>query len=183
MKLGMVRALEAKPDYDHDGMRLYGKSLDFLSDPRFMAAYRAGMNTGHHILRAPGSDDDIHNEYRVYLCCWAARHAARLPGDFVECGVNTGITSVAICTYLNFNETKKRFYLFDTYQGIPLDQATAEELPARSRENERNYEECFELAKRNFAPWSECVLVRGRIPESVALAPAIHSISFIQLDR
>jgi O-methyltransferase len=178
----IVRVLEQKPDYDHDGMRLYGKSLDFLRDPRFTAAYAAGMNTEHHICRPKGSTEDIHNEYRVYMCCWAASHAARLPGDFVECGVNTGITSVAICTFLNFNETKKRFFLFDTYQGIPLEQATEAERVARAEENERYYEECFDVAKRNFAPWPNCILVRGRIPETLQNDHQIERIAYMHLD-
>src|SRR5581483_5279759 len=107
-KASIVRSLESKPDYEADGVKLYGKSLDFLRDPRFVKAYAAGMNTGHHICRDKGSTEDIHNEYRVYMCCWAAEHAKKLPGDFVECGVNTGITSVAVCHFIDFNETGKR---------------------------------------------------------------------------
>jgi hypothetical protein len=36
--------------------------VDFLTDPRFVAAYRRGMASGDHISREPGSDDDIHIE-------------------------------------------------------------------------------------------------------------------------
>jgi O-methyltransferase len=180
-KQRLSAALDATPDYSNDGMRLYNKSLDFLSDPQFVRAYQAGMQTGHHICRAKGSDDDIHNEYRVYICCWAAWSGLKLEGDFVECGVNTGITSVAICTWLDFGKRPKQFYLFDTYRGIPLDQATTSELPRKVRENEDYYEECFDLAKSNFAPWPNCVLVRGRVPDTLVRHP-IPTVAYLHLD-
>ncbi len=181
IKASLLKALESTPAYSGDGMKLYGKSLDFLTEPRFTSAYMAGMNTGHHICREKGSDDDIHNEYRVYLCCWAAAHAAHLPGDFVECGVNTGITSVAVCNFIDFNETQKRFYLFDTYQGIPLEQASELERGPRTEESARYYAECFDLACRNFAPWPGCVLVRGRIPETLTQHD-IKQVAYLHLD-
>jgi O-methyltransferase len=177
----VARLADGAAVYAQDGMKLYGKSLDFLSDPRFVEAYRAGMDTGHHICRERGSDADIHNEYRVYLCCWAAESGARLDGDFVECGVNTGITSVAICRYLDFNRLRRRFFLFDTFAGIPIEQASDEEREARADESARFYEECFELASQNFAPWPGCTLVRGRIPETLG-HHTIDRVAYLHLD-
>ena len=55
-----------------------------------------------------------------------------LAGDFVECGTNTGIMSLAICKYIDFNNTGKRFFLFDTYCGIPEEQILPEERHARN---------------------------------------------------
>src|SRR5207302_1217825 len=86
-----------QPNYDADGLTVIGKNTEFLTDPHFMSAYRAGMNSGHKIGRPEGSQVDIHIEWRVFVCCWAAWHAKHLPGDFVECGVNTGILSLAVC--------------------------------------------------------------------------------------
>src|SRR5579863_6449990 len=83
--------------YNHDGLAVWGKSVDFLTDPRFQAAYQMGMDSGHKIGRQAGSKADIHIEWRVLVCCWAAQHAKHLAGDFVECGVNTGILSLAVC--------------------------------------------------------------------------------------
>jgi len=67
--------------------------------------------------RATDPNADIHIEWRVYVCCWAAQHACKLPGDFVECGVNTGIFSLAIFNYMDLGA--KRFYLFDTSRAFP----------------------------------------------------------------
>src|SRR6202040_437024 len=43
----------------------------------------------------------------------------RLPGDFVECGVDTGVMSVAICEWLDFNRLDKDFWFFLNYEGTP----------------------------------------------------------------
>src|SRR5882672_10236380 len=88
--------------YLADALAVWHKSVDFLHDPRFVSAYRRGMDSGHHIGRAPGSTEDLHIEWRVHVLLWAAQHASELQGDFVECGVNTGMYSLAICEYLDF---------------------------------------------------------------------------------
>lgn len=179
-----LAALEANsllPCYDHDGMRLYGKNTAFLDDRRFARAYAAGMDSGHKINRRRGSRTDIHIEWRVHIACWAAQHGLRLDGDFVECGVNTGILSLAICHYLDFNETGRNFYLFDTFRGIPEEQMLASERRPRTAENRSYYEECYETARRNFAPFPRAQLVRGRVPDTLASAP-IERVCYLSLD-
>ena len=104
------------PSYDADYLRVWNKNTDFLHDKKFIHAYQAGMKSGHKIGRTSGSDEDIHIEWRILVCCWAAQHAVRLQGDFVECGTNTGIMSLAICNYIDINKTGKNFYLFELGQ-------------------------------------------------------------------
>src|SRR4030095_1703543 len=72
------------PDYDADNMNIRVRNLDFLRDPRLMSACRRGMDWDRAMARPRGSQDDIHIEYRVHVSCWAAKHAAQLPGEFVE---------------------------------------------------------------------------------------------------
>lgn len=162
-------------------MRLYGKSTDFLQDERFFRAYRAGMNSGHKIGRQEGSQDDIHIEWRVHIAIWAACHAAHLGGDSVECGVNTGILSLAICNYIDFNATGKSFYLFDTFNGIPEEQMLDTERPFRTVENHSYYEECFEKTRRNFEPFQRVQLVRGKIPDTLNDV-AIEKVCYLHID-
>jgi hypothetical protein len=176
-----IKGLLRTPVYDHDGMRLYGKSTEAISEPAFRAAYRRGMSSGHKILRAPGSTDDIHIEWRAHMCCWAAWHAKQLRGDFVECGVNTGILSLAACTFIDFNSLDKHFYLFDTFRGIPEEQMLASEKASRIAHNANYYEECFELAKANFAAFPRAVLVRGVVPETLSTVP-IDRVCYLHLD-
>ncbi|MGK0185826.1 MAG: hypothetical protein ACI9R3_001609 [Verrucomicrobiales bacterium] len=117
-----------KYDYDSDGLRVWGKSVAFLEDEKFMSAYRKGIFSGQR-LAGGELDVDLHIEWRIHVSCWAARHAAQLDGDFVECGVNTGIFSIAVCEYVDFNRTGKKFYLFDTYEGFLLNRSMLQRKP------------------------------------------------------
>ena len=95
-----------EPDYERMHLAVWSKNLTFMSDARFLSAYRRGMASGHSFSPPGQSDPDIGLEWGVYTCCWAAKYATRLPGDFVECGVNTGILSLAVCEYIDFNFRK-----------------------------------------------------------------------------
>ena len=178
----LVQKLEGRkpPSYDADSLRVWGKGAAFLRDTRFQEAYRRGMFSGHKIGGQRGAD--IHIEWRVHTILWAATQATKLAGDFVECGVNTGIFSLAICDYLKFNSLDKSFYLFDTYAGIPEEQLNEVELKKRrsSRLN-KCYEECFETAQRNFAEYPRAILVRGRVPETLTTVP-ISAVSYLSID-
>ena len=171
----------AAPSYDADSLVTWLQSTDFMSEPKFVSAYQRGMDSGHRIMRAPGSRDDIHIEWRVAMACWAAHHASRIGGDFVECGTNTGIISLAICEYVNLNSTEKTFWLFDTFQGIPEDQVTDDERRLGRLYENSIYPECYELAKRNFLPFKNARLVRGRVPDSLETVP-IDTVAFLHLD-
>jgi O-methyltransferase len=143
-------------------------SVAWMNDPKFIEAYARGMATGHNF------GANLHIEWRVFLACWAARVASRLDGDFVECGVNTGIFSAAICSYIDFNRfPEKHFYLVDTFEGLPLDQLSPAEVAAGiggSAEDE--YFDSYDLVRRNFQEYPNVVVIKGRVPEALALVPA-----------
>lgn len=170
------------PTYDADFLTVWYKNTDFLKDQKFMAAYNVGMNSGHKIARPADSSEDIHIEWRIHICCWAAWHAKHLPGDFVECGTNTGIMSLAVANYIDFNSTGKSFFLFDTFHGIPDDQITpCERLLGRAQENEQLYEDCYERTKVNFSPFPRARLVRGKVPDTLPSVP-IDQVCYLCLD-
>jgi O-methyltransferase len=170
------------PSYNADSLVVYHKTVGFLRDPRFASAYRRGMDSGHHIARPRGSNDDLNIEWRIHVLLWAAAQAVRLPGDFVECGVNTGIFSLAVCDYVNFNATSKTFWLFDTFNGIPADQVSAHEREQGIlEEGAFNYSECFALASSNFAAFPRAQLVRGRVPEVLATVD-IEEVAYLSID-
>ena len=64
----------------------------FVNEPRFCDAYDRGIRASN------GVDHAI--RWRVHTLLWVSEQAARLPGDFVECGVNTGFMSSAMLHYL-----------------------------------------------------------------------------------
>lgn len=164
--------------YYNDGMILYDRNISFLNEPRFRESYQKGMASGHRI----GGGGDLGIEWRVYIACWAAMQVLPLEGEFVECGVNTGMMSLAICNYLDFNSVNKWFYLFDTYEGIPVEQTrTHKEREHAVGHNGLDYFPCYDIARRNFAPYTNTVLVKGRVPESLNRAN-IGQVSYLSID-
>ncbi len=164
--------------FDSDGLTVRGKHAPFLSDPRFMSAYDRGIHSGQRFGKT--ANEDIHIEWRVAVTVWAATHGAKLDGDFVECGVNTGIYSLAICDYLDFDKLGKSFYLFDTYAGIPDDQLTDAERDKRVVHRD-HYFDCYELARANFAPFRRAVLVKGKVPETLDQV-SIDRVAYLSID-
>jgi len=163
--------------YMGDGLVVQGRILDALNAERFTNAYMAGMRTPHNI----GGGGDLRIHWRMYTCLWAAEHGLSLAGDFVECGVNTGIISRAVCEYLNFAVVPKRFFLFDTFEGIPESQASPEEREHVRSKNARIYRECYEDARETFASFPNVTLVRGTVPESLR-SVSIDQVSYLSID-
>ena len=165
-------------NYNADGLCVWGKNLGFLADERFRRAYERGQRSGHKFTNTA---DDFHVEWRTHVILWAAQVGMKLEGDFVECGVNTGIFSLAIAEYFDFARCGKQFYLFDTFCGTPEEQMSAEEIDKRRRDNQLYYPDCYELAKANFAPYPNMNLVRGRVPDTLPLAP-VEKVAYLSID-
>lgn len=167
-------------DYSYDamGLRTFGRSTEFLRDERFIRAHERGWACAGRKRR---HIEDI--RWTMHVALWAAQHAARLPGDFVECGVDNGMLSVGICEWLGFNSLDKDFWLFDTFKGIPESQMSdAERTGIGGWHNRESYEECFAAAEANFAPWPRCRLVRGEVPDTLADFPPGRQVAFLSID-
>jgi hypothetical protein len=160
----------AYPTYDSDGLTVFQKHAPFLDDPRFRSAYRSAIEREPH----------LRIEWRVAVTCWAARHGSRLPGDFVECGVNNGMHSRAICEYLDFNAIDKCFYLFDTFCGIPDEQRSPRER-SYGHSHAGYYEECFEQTKKTFEQFPRVALIRGKVPDTLS-SVNIDRVAYLSID-
>lgn len=163
------------PTYEGDGLTVWSKPAAFLSDPRFVRAYQKGMDSGQQIA------DELHIEWRVHVILWAATHALKVPGDFVECGVNTGIYSLALADFVDLDSTDKKLWLFDTFAGIPEDQMSERERPSRIEENARKYTDCWQRAVKNFAPFANARLVKGKVPDTLG-SVQIGSVAYLSID-
>lgn len=165
----------AAPSYNDDGLITF-HVCRFMRDPTFQRAYAKGVGTG--ALRThPG---DIH--WRVYVACWAAQRAMRLKGDFVECGVSLGLLSRSIVEYVDFGTaTDKRFFLFDTYAGIPADVLTDEEKSRGLDNSMFGYQDCYAHVCQTFADFKNVKVVKGRVPESLATCD-VTSVAYLSID-
>jgi hypothetical protein len=157
--------------FNSDGLISF-HGADFLSDPGFARAYRAGIAR---------YGEDAHVEWRVRVALWAATQGMRLEGDFIECGVNTGILTGAILEHVCWNaQTAKRFYLLDTFKGIPTADLGAESAAAARAHNE-NYGDVLETVRRHFARYTNVILVPGAIPHTLPQVPATK-VAYLSID-
>jgi hypothetical protein len=146
-------------------------NTDFLTLPRFQNAYRSGKLTG--------SWGTVDLEWRVHVCVWLAKQAARLDGDFVECGTNRGGTATAVLEYLADDPhfEGKRFICFDTFEGLSSSHSSTSELA----HYDGLYQDCFADVLLHFERYPQVELVRGPIPDTLHEYPCTP-IAFIHID-
>jgi hypothetical protein len=147
-------------------------NADFMRDPRFVAAYARGM-------AAAGRDYMF--RWRVHVGLWAAAHAVRRPGDFIECGVNRGFMSSAIMQYLDWNRLDRRFFLLDTFRGLDAGLLTDDEIRLGKTASFNNYTECFAEVQENFAEFHNVILIRGSVPSTLPQVDAT-AVCYLHLD-
>lgn len=178
LKRSISKRLLGKPfhgDYTADELSVRRRSLHFLQDERFASAWLKAKSANETTWR--GRVPDI--RWRAHVACWAATHALALEGDFVECGVFTGLLSLTICHFVDFNSTGRQFYLYDTFDGIPEADMASGKRGQVSAMNEL-YADCYDVAVRNFSPFPRAKLIRGRVPETLADAP--ERVAYLSID-
>jgi len=164
--------------YAHDGL-LTSHNDRFRNDPAFRNAYARGV--------AASQGNDPRMEWRVHVALWAARAAARVAGDFVECGVNAGFVSSAIMQRLDWRRTGKRFYLIDTFSGPVLTQYSGDEVQrgrlrmAEDALAKGAYVTDLERVRANYSEWPNVEIVQGAVPE-VLPALKIDRVAFLHID-
>lgn len=178
-RLGLFkRPFSMRCDYRGDGIGTKNKSLDFLGDEKFIEAWEFAAARIYGITGKKLPDI----RWRAHIALWAASAGLTKDGDFVECGVFTGIYSSVICRYLDFAKRDKRFWLFDTWEGIPTAEIPASEKALAAQYN-RTYRshDIYEAIKENFSDYPNCHLVRGFLPGSLDQA-SIAKIAYLSVD-
>jgi hypothetical protein len=158
------------PRYNEDGLITY-HLCPFMDDPLFVEAYNLGKETG--------SWPNVDISWRAYVACWVANKVKDLEGDFVECGVNLGGLSRTIIHYLDFKHLDKKFYLLDTFRGIPEEFILEEER--KYGVGKKSYGECYERVKEIFKGFENVVLIRGKVPHTLPLVEA-EKVAYLSLD-
>jgi len=157
-----------KVRFSEDGMATV-HNCDFTADQRFQRAVALGAATGSWY----GSSI----RWRAYTICWAAERAMGLPGDFVECGVNRGGFARMILDYVDFDDSDKQFFLFDTFKGLEESHLTRAE---QSREPFL-YTDCLDEVKQTFSSFRSIHIVPGTVPETLS-STTIERVAFLSID-
>jgi len=166
--------------YMQDGL-MSQHNNEFLMDEKFIKAYERGSKAAN----------GIHSKrhWRIHVALWAAHTCSRIEGDYVECGVGSGFLSSAILEYLNWNELNKKFYLFDTFEGLDHRYLTSQELKRIGNVESYNeqmrkggsYAKDYQAVEKNFREWDRVHLIKGAIPETLN-TPPINKVAFLHID-
>ncbi|WP_334163240.1 TylF/MycF/NovP-related O-methyltransferase [Phenylobacterium sp.] len=152
-----------------DGIATWLKTTPFLDDERFMAL--ADQHSG--LIPIAG----LH--WNLATVLWAVKRAERLDGDLMELGVFRGHTTLFTADYVGFADWPRKWFLYDTFEGVPDDQLDE----GWGDRNERAYKNTFsyeEVAER-FRPFPNIVITRGRVPEILdEVCP--ERIAFLHMD-
>jgi hypothetical protein len=166
------------PVYHYDGLWNDPKVIhnhDFMRDPAFLRAINRGKKAFPFDYKMP---------WRLHVALYFARRAVALQGDFVECGVWRGYLSSAIMEYLDWNTIPdRRFFLFDTFDGMVESQMTDGELANRDKIDHLNkyFRDNYEHAKNNFADFKNVNLIRGIVPDSLTQVD-ISKVAYLSID-
>ena len=163
-----------KLNYKQDQLYTYTNS-DFMSDPVFIESYNLGKQTDtYQFLKG----NDFH--WRVYVACWAADYAKKLEGDFVECGVHTGIISKSIVHYINFKNLDKKFYLLDTFSGLDPKYSSSEELEKSKKFGYKERSDLYARVKETFKEYN-VKIIKGSVPSTLPQVKA-NKICYLSID-
>lgn len=164
--------------YVRDGLATVHNTR-FLADSSFQTAYSRGIEASRGV--------DPQFEWRVHVALWAARAALRVPGDFVECGVNAGFISSAILQHLDWNSIHRNYYLIDTFAGPVTTQFSADEI-RKGRLDIANaalaagaYVTSVESVRANFAEWPAAHVVQGSVP-AILKEIDVQPVAFLHID-
>ncbi|MFN5182499.1 MAG: TylF/MycF/NovP-related O-methyltransferase [Bacteroidota bacterium] len=158
--------------YKNDLLYTY-HNADFINEKKFAESYKLCKEIGGRLLE----NYDI--QWRIHVVCWAASHAAKLEGDFVDCGVYSGFSPRAICHFVDFQNLNKTYYLMDTFSGM-------DERYSSSYEMERNKKlgyaetDLFEQVKQTFKGY-KTKIIKGPIPDTLKEADC-EKVSFLSID-
>lgn len=164
--------LMVNPRYNEGGIITYHVP-NFLDDKLFQEAY-------HTALRKTGRKIGVYN-WSLHTAIWAAKRGAALEGDFVECGVDEAFMSIAIAHYLDFNELDKKFYLLDTYEGIPIEYMSKEERMINDPTKRVHYKDTFEKVKQSFKEFKDIHIIKGKVPDTLDQVKSTK-IAYLSLD-
>lgn len=136
---------------------------------------------------------------RMYALYKATQYIvnSKILGDFVECGVwKGGSTMIMAKTLLKMDDTKRKIYLYDTFAGMPkpskkdkrlYDSLEFYEIWKRKQKkgyNEFNYSPLSEVKKNMFStkyPPKNLIFVKGRVEDRIP-SSAPSKIALLRLD-
>jgi len=165
--------------YDFDGLTSVHNS-SFMQDPAFVRAYERGAQAARGV--------DHHWYWRFHVGLWCLRTAMKLPGDFVEFGVNYGMLASGGMLDLDWNNQDKTFFLFDSFAGMKPDHIDSTKTGSAhlSEYNETALSNGFyaisaDEVRANFAEFKNVEIVVGFVPDTLDQLTSTE-VAFVHID-
>jgi O-methyltransferase len=162
-----------------DGFATRNKSIEAINERGLVQAYEWSARTEFDGRKPNWQKHDL--RWRAHICVWAATQALKIEGDFVECGVDTAILSGVVIKQLDFARVPRKFWLFDTFNGIPLHPDMSARERGAAQGLNKIYFDCFEFVKQKFSGYPNVELVRGVLPESLEAIEG-RKIAYLYVD-
>jgi O-methyltransferase len=144
----------------------------FVDDPAFNDSYS-------RMRREWFPDADVDVRWRMWLLTQVARQCSQIDGAFAEFGVYR-----AGCAFMIFETgalaASKRFFLFDTFEGIPADQLTRSEIAADLAG--AHGDTSVDYVRERLRPWADqLVFVSGDVNETLTTQET-GTLAFVHMD-
>ena len=149
-----------------DEMIVINKQLNFLNNKTFKKSFDKHAKSDFYKSLA----------YRIYFLYIFASVALNIEGDFAECGVFRGFKSKVIFDLLRPKFNKKKFYLFDTFEGI--DERFAKNSPIQKKEHDKYG--LYKFIKKRFIN-RRFNIIKGPVPLTLKKFRNLK-LSFLHLD-
>ena len=182
--------------------RLFGYNLILSGHKKEISIYRGfpvDMDDRFKKIYEVCREYTVTSIERMYALYKAVEYIVneKIPGDFVECGVWKGGSSMVIAkTLLNMKETKRKIYLYDTFAGMSkptekdmqsFDSVAAIKVWRRKQKKDHNewaFSPIYEVKKNMLAtgyPEKNIVYVEGKVEDTIPeTIPA--KIALLRLD-
>ncbi len=145
-----------KYDYFGDHLAVRKKYIPFLHDDQFQRTWdQTCQESQPHWI---GGTPDI--RWRIHVCLWAAECCLRLPGDFAEFGVNTGLLCTMILRNTEFDASARSSFCSTLTMASPRTWPARSELEGVHKMNRNMYSgnpanvNIIDFCKKQFAPAS-----------------------------
>lgn len=159
--------------YANDLLYTY-HNADFIKDPKFSKVYNEVKQIGGQLL----NNYDI--QWRIHVITYFANVVKNLEGDFVDCGVNTGFCPMAVIKYTKFDKLDKKYYFFDTFQGMDPRFSSPYEMERHAKLGYGKQRNVYEEVQKRFENYN-VEIVKGAIPETLDLYKG-DKVAYLSID-
>jgi O-methyltransferase len=150
-----------------DDMLIHNCNLSFMHDKLF-------AETFEEVAKAP-----IYQQmaWRVHVLDFFFKHALRIDGNYVECGVFRGFKSFFLLKKNAELIKNRKQFLFDTFEGI--DPSLADGSPIKQADHAKDG--LFEFVVERFSEFENLKVIKGSVPSSLKTVD-VGTVNFLHLD-